>query len=59
MLMVATTATGSFAGGVWSGQVTINQAAAGVAITAEDGAATGVSNAIDRSVALQHSGCAS
>src|SRR5512139_3567951 len=38
--------TGSFSNGLWTGSVTIGQAAQGVTITALDGAATGTSNAI-------------
>ncbi|MBN1657283.1 MAG: hypothetical protein JXA93_02725 [Anaerolineae bacterium] len=41
------TQTGSFSGGVWSGEVTITQTASGVTITAADGSASGVSNAFN------------
>jgi hypothetical protein len=39
--------TGNFVSGVWSGSVTIAQAASGVTITARSGTATGVSNAFN------------
>jgi len=39
--------TGSFTAGVWTGQVTVSQAAAGVAMTVQDGAVTGTSNGFD------------
>ena len=40
--------TGAFAGGAWSGSVTVSALAAGVVLTAGDGAGhTGASNAFD------------
>jgi len=39
--------TGSFTAGVWTGQVTVHQAATGVTITAQDGAAAGTSDGFD------------
>jgi len=41
---IAPTSTTAFVDGVWSGQVTISQAASGVVISAQDGAASGDSN---------------
>ena len=39
--------TGSFVGGVWTGQMSIAQTASGVTITASDGAASGTSGAFN------------
>jgi uncharacterized repeat protein (TIGR01451 family) len=44
---ISPTVTGAFSNGTWTGDATIGQAAEGVTITVQDGAATGTSAAFD------------
>lgn len=46
-ISITPTLTGAFSSGVWTGNVTVNETAAGVLLTATSGTATGTSNAFD------------